>query len=560
MKKSIYARTFGTFLAIYLLLMIAFSVFLVSQEREKAARELEGYSAQINNRIVDVLQGNIDDNNQITDITAIKKGFVNKSFHIFMLEPLEFALFTGDYELIYNSNDYWKCQYTEIDGSEYTVGYGLLNPKDWLDEEEVKEIENYLYADFKAEKIGDLVGYSLSMYGFWLKDEMIIPENIYITPMLASSLDENGYVTSRVGTRRHDTIYSSDFENTEGLPYYEFGRIVPEYNNPNEEKQKELRELVVDQSNLKNFTEKFSGTMFFNERANGLTYHYYMPVAYKLTIDVQNDGSLYSDFWTVVAFDINIGERIYSTLTFVWISCLLIFIIAAYILSKQTYKTYLVGEQLERQRKAMTDALAHDLKTPLSIISGYAQNLQENIHTEKRTDYAIHINENVDRMDSIIRQMLDMSKIESDSFELKFVDISLAEISSGIIRRYNQVCDDKHISITLEGDALIKADQSLIERVIDNFIINAIDYTPENGRISIQISDEKFEIYNSGSHIPEDKINEIWFPYKKGNPERGNTKGTGLGLAISRTILELHKFSYGANNDEDGVIFWFQWV
>jgi signal transduction histidine kinase len=57
-----------------------------------------------------------------------------------------------------------------------------------------------------------------------------------------------------------------------------------------------------------------------------------------------------------------------------------------------------------------------------------------------------------------------------------------------------------------------------------------------------------------------DKIKEIWYPYKKVSAERSNTKGTGLGLAISRTILELHKFSYGVKNSEDGVIFWFKWM
>lgn len=80
----------------------------------------------------------------------------------------------------------------------------------------------------------------------------------------------------------------------------------------------------------------------------------------------------------------------------------------------------------------------------------------------------------------------------------------------------------------------------------------------EGGTISIKILENNLEVYNSDSHIPEDKINEIWFPYKKGNTERSNTKGTGLGLSISRTILELQKFSYGAKNTEDGVVFWFR--
>ena len=60
------------------------------------------------------------------------------------------------------------------------------------------------------------------------------------------------------------------------------------------------------------------------------------------------------------------------------------------------------------------------------------------------------------------------------------------------------------------------------------------------------------------SYIPEEKIDEIWLPFKKGDVSRSNTKGTGLGLAISRAILELHKLSYGARNSENGVIFWFK--
>ncbi|HZK00569.1 MAG TPA: HAMP domain-containing sensor histidine kinase, partial [Tissierellaceae bacterium] len=192
-------------------------------------------------------------------------------------------------------------------------------------------------------------------------------------------------------------------------------------------------------------------------------------------------------------------------------------------------------------------------------ISGYAQNLEENVHSEKREHYASHINKNVGRMDKIIGKMLEMSKLESDSFDLKLEEVSLGHLSNQIISRYRQLCDEKAISISLEGDALIKADKSLVDRVIDNFIINAMENTPEGGKISINIEDDTLEVYNSGSHISEDKIEEIWFPYKKVDVERSNTKGTGLGLSISRTILELHGFLYGAKNSEDGVIFWFKW-
>ncbi|MGI6066794.1 MAG: sensor histidine kinase [Bacillota bacterium] len=273
---------------------------------------------------------------------------------------------------------------------------------------------------------------------------------------------------------------------------------------------------------------------------------------------MNDDQSLESGFWTVLGRDVNIGERCFPTLAFVWISCLITFSVAALILARQNFKTYKQQEELENQRKEMTNSLAHDLKTPLSIISGYAQNLQENVHTEKREHYANHIQANVDRMDKIIHQMLELTRLESDSLQTEFEDVALGELCKKIIDRYKPVWEEKLITASLDGEAVIKADHSLMLRVIDNFFVNALDNTPAGGKISIRILNDTLEVYNSGSYIAEDKIDEIWLPFKKGDVSRSQTKGTGLGLAIARAILELHNCSYGAVNSENGVIFWFR--
>ena len=261
---------------------------------------------------------------------------------------------------------------------------------------------------------------------------------------------------------------------------------------------------------------------------------------------------------TVIARDINMWERCSTTLVFVWITCLAIFVGVAFILARQTYKTYREREELEKQRQEMTNALAHDLKTPLSIISGYAQNLQENIHTEKREHYAAHIQANVDRMDKIIRGMLEMTRLESDSLQMKREELSLAEACHEVLDRYRANCQERSITVDIEGEAVIKADHAMIVRVIDNFFVNALENTTAGGSINIRIFDGLFEIFNSGSHIAEDRLNEIWLPFKKADLSRSHSQGTGLGLAIARTILELHGFSYGAKNHDEGVVFWFK--
>nr|WP_312579405.1 HAMP domain-containing sensor histidine kinase [Sedimentibacter sp.] len=569
-KHSIYLRIFSTFLATYMVLMIGFTAFLVSLEKEAVGKELGNRAQQINSRVEEILNDYIDNDKQIIDLAEVKKEFVNRS-PVYLLDGAEAAMFTSDYKLIYstyNTKDYWKCIYTEFeDGKQSSDGVGLLKPSDWLSNEEIKKLESYLYDNPKAEKVGDIYEYSIHIDSFWMDDEIVIPHSISVSPTYASEFDEEGNVTSGSGTVRKGNFYRRDFNNTENLPYYEIGSIIPEYNeNLNSKNQDELRKMVIDESNLINYlhnylqqARKWSPVSIKPiERVNMLTYRYYLVVPYQNTIRVLDDQSLYSEFYTAVGIDINIWERISSTLVYVWISCLLIFIIAAYILSKQSYKTYLKREELDNQRKEMTNALAHDLKTPLSIISGYAQNLQEDVHTEKREHYASHIQTNVHRMDKIIKKMLEMSKLDSEPFKINFESVSLNEISNEIINRYKNICDEKSITTNFVGEAVVKADKALIERVVDNFFVNALDNMNDGGTIYILIKDDTFEIYNSGSHIPKDILDDIWLPYKKGNIERSNTKGTGLGLSIVRTILELHKFTYGVKNNEDGVTFWFK--
>ena len=563
LKNKTYLRIFSTFLLIYMVLMTGFTAFLISMEKEAAMKEFWDKNSIISDRVEEILKAYIDDDKKIVDLAGVKKEFVNEP-PVYFLDGAEAAMFTSDYKLVYstyNTEDYLKCIYTEPEDEETRAG--LLKLDDWFNEEEIKELKNYLYVEPKAEKAGDICGYSIHIDDFWMDDEIIIPHSISVSPSYAREFDEEGNVTkSSSGGFEKGNFYNRDFNDINNLPHYKYGIIIPEYNeNLNSKNQDELREMVTDESNLTNYLQdhlkQFPDYTSPVERVSMLTYRFYQVVPYQNTLWLSDNQNLYSEFYTAVAMDINIWERISSTLVYVWISCLIIFVVAALVLSKQTYKTYLEREEIEKQRKEMTDALAHDLKTPLSIISGYAQNLQEDVHTEKREYYAGNIQKNVERMDKIIHQLLDMSKLESDSFKVEFNEVSLNEVSSKIINRYKGICDEKSIIVSLTGEAIIKADKSLMERVVDNLFINAVENTLDGGKISIEIFEDTFEAYNSGSHIPEDMIKDIWLPYKRGDKERSNTKGTGLGLSIVRSILELHKFSYGVKNVEGGTVFWF---
>lgn len=557
-KRTIYTRIFSAFLLTYLVLMAGFTFFLVDREKKLAGMELRTFAGHVNNNVTEILQEQMNDQNQIEDIVKLRKELIRHLSYL-TYSGTELAIFTGDYELIFNTNDYWVCSYLERkEGNRNYTGYGYLNPWEWFDEQEIKELEDYLYAEPKAEKVGDLVGYTVHLEGIWVDNDMIIPDKIRVVPMYASRFDEDGNVTSFGGTHDDDNvIYTSGYQDNRDLPYFEHGGISGGYR-PDHAPQnlEELREMVIDKERLKTAVQDIISLS--EERTKFLSYQYYLAMPYKNAVYMTNGEEPYSEFWTAIAREVNLWDRCGSTLVYVWSSCLLMFIIIALILARQTHQTYKRREKIEKQRREVTNALAHDLKTPLSIISGYAQNLMENVHTEKREHYAVNIQTNVGRMDKIITDMLELSRLESEIFSLHFEKVSLEEICRQIIERYQLVCSEKNIETSLEGEAVIEADCRLIDRVIDNFFINAVNNTPDDGIIRIKISSDTLEIYNSGSHIPEEEINAIWNPYKKVDLSRSNSKGTGLGLSIARGILEKHGFSYGARNSDEGVLFWFK--
>ena len=555
-KKIIYVRTFSYLLGAYLILMIGFSVFLINQEKKVQELKFNSLALQINHTTNNIIKDNI------TDFPKLKRKMV-ESLSFYANSGTEVAVFTSNYKLIFSTNDNWLCSYTEsIEGNTHYTGYASLNPYDWFSDEDVSELENYLSSEPKAEEIGDLSGYVVNLEGFWLKDEMIIPDRISVTPMYATNFNEKGNIISSSGSVKSKVFLSSNNNSIADLPYFESGSIQTGHKNNKD--YTELRNLVSNKDKLEGTIKKSVGISA--ERIGLLTYRYYYPVPYQniikaLTFNTEkyDNENYYSEYWTVCATEVNLLKLTYPTLIFVWISCFITFFIAALIISTQTYKLYKKRDDLEKYRTETTNALAHDLKTPLSIISGYAENLIENVHTEKRNYYAANIQANVHRMDKIVLGMIELSKLESDSFKVKDEDVSLTEVCYKLINHYGPICDEKQIVINLEGDEMIKSDFTLIERVINNFFVNAIEHTTLGGEIKITINEDILEFYNSGSHIPENELEEIWKPYKKVDTSRSNSKGTGLGLSISSKILELYNFSYGARNVDDGMVFWFKW-
>ena len=164
------------------------------------------YALQVNNSVEEILNEYLDSNDQITDLAKVKKELVKKS-PLFTLSGTEMALFSGDYSLLYNTNDYWLCGYTEYtEGNRHYAGYGILNPREWFSTAEIKELEGYLYAGPRPKKAGDLAGYAVHLQGFWVDNEMIIPDKITVNAMYAHTFDKKGNMESSGGEHTDDIV------------------------------------------------------------------------------------------------------------------------------------------------------------------------------------------------------------------------------------------------------------------------------------------------------------------------------------------------------------------
>ena len=168
-------------------------------------------------------------------------------------------------------------------------------------------------------------------------------------------------------------------------------------------------------------------------------------------------------------------------------------------------------------------------------------------------------------MDKLVKELLDLSKLESEVYVLKKESFDCVKLIKVIIEKYRIMIEQKNIDLQYDFDGLtvwIYADKSRIEQVLMNFITNAIINTYENGTVILKtetVEEQiKISVFNKGNHINEEDIDKIWDKFYRGDKSRSKkTGGTGLGLAICKEILEKHKSIYGVENLEDGVRFYF---
>lgn len=207
-------------------------------------------------------------------------------------------------------------------------------------------------------------------------------------------------------------------------------------------------------------------------------------------------------------------------------------------------------ENLEKMRSSFLASVSHDLRTPMTTISGFIDGITSGAIPPDKHDYYLGvISQEVKRLSRLVSQLLDVSRLESGDRKFNFADFDIAELSRIVLISFEQKIEDKRLEVSFETDEdsmTVHADKDAIHQVMYNLCHNAMKFSREGGRFEIKIKythDKKIEVsvFNEGQGISQSKIDMIFDRFYKTDESRGLDKsGVGLGLYISKTIIDAH--------------------
>lgn len=221
------------------------------------------------------------------------------------------------------------------------------------------------------------------------------------------------------------------------------------------------------------------------------------------------------------------------------------------------------AKDAEENRRKLVSALAHELKTPLAVIHSYAEGLQAGIAPGQTDHYLQVITEETERMDALVLQMLDLSRLEAGKAKLQPECFLLTEVTEKVLKKLSLAAKEKQLEVNflLRENCTVIADQSRIEQAITNLLSNAVKYTPVGGNICIKVFSymnyAHFRVENTGHKFAPEVLEKLWDSFYRTDSAR-NGDGTGLGLTIVKAVIALHGGHCQAENTKDGVAFSFR--
>ncbi len=255
--------------------------------------------------------------------------------------------------------------------------------------------------------------------------------------------------------------------------------------------------------------------------------------------------------------------------------------------------------KIDDMRREFLSNVSHELKTPLALIQGYAEGLQDSVadDPESRDYYCEVIVDEAAKMNTLVQKLLTLNQLEFGEDTVEMVRFDIAELIRGKINSSRILADQKCASLSYEGPEELEVwgDEFKVEEVLTNYLSNAINHVddsdsghcgshkpsspvhwdgPENAEGAAELSGRqiivraalsdngekvRISVYNTGSHIPEEDLDQVWDKFFKVDKARTREYGgSGVGLSIVRAIMESFHQQFGVRNVDDGVEFWFE--
>ena len=261
-----------------------------------------------------------------------------------------------------------------------------------------------------------------------------------------------------------------------------------------------------------------------------------------------------NSYYLVMDYHTNLIKSAFGKLIIAtWIGIALLSTLISLAIAYVLYRSYKSAYDMEQYRRTTSNAMAHDLKSPLAVIQLNAENLRDGTNPEKNRHYTDNIINEVHQMNAQIASILDMAKAEDVNTKLHKTDVDITAIVNSVAAEYAERIKEKNVSIEVNGACTVHADEELMNQAIKNIMDNAVKYVTDGGHIEVELSDKEVSFVNSSEPLDKDTLEDVWKPFVKGDNSRHGHKGTGLGLSIVKTIMDRHGFDCEMDNCDGGV-------
>lgn len=546
---SFFWRVGAGFLAFYLAVMGVFT-YVTAQRKLDEARETHGdYNALLDLANHDTAQGEI--------------GYGRMQYHICNQETqplIMIGIFDKERNLLASSGNY------------YSLGTGLyIDLERWLTEEEVFQLIRLEQESRKAYPVKTGNIYHKLYYQGWQDDGLFIPYRLTYTTSEYRVLEDGGITETELEgetvlmERQPDIDTSGLFWNDQpfecllgSLPdNFTLSGFDVEDGVSGYIKARDSAELQQMRTRMLTLAQGM-GDMNFAIGAWGddsTIFHYYVEIGRYLGQDMVTMEP--TDYSMVYIWSYYPLRDAMDELRPVYGMGLAAMIAMSAVLAFALLRVWRRQERIEQARRDTTAALAHELKTPLSVLSATAELLSGDMAQDKRAHYLDVIRQQAQRMDGSVRRMLELSRLEAGAKALRRERFALSALARERLDAAVPPDSRLHTSVVVDGADDADADRALLARALDAILENAVQHTPPDGSITVRIGHGVCAVVNTGEPIPPAALPRLWEPYYQSDPAR-TAKGDGLGLSIAKTVFDLHGYACGAENTPAGPRFWFR--